>query len=213
MPESVGVVQIPAASKPAKIDTTNISVFLEKQNEAENKADVAIRLVFDDGLDKPLFFCLDSDAQKQVNLISEMNSFYNTPTSTGRRLDDDDDIKVGSYLAALSEGNWYRVRVTSVDASGVINVFFVDFGYQDCIGRSELVTRVRPLDHTFMNNEHKLAFGGLLVDKNNNNNNTHELILSQLDEAHLQSIMTSFFIDEDAKLSLKIIKKIGKLIL
>lgn len=196
--------------KTSKINKSTISVLLENSTNNESKV-LPSHLVFDDDLDKPIYFCLESDTDKQVDLMNELNSFYTNPQQTTSKkfsITRLAEIKCDSYLAALSEGNWYRVRVKSVGVDQ-IHVFFVDFGYQDYVKESEFGERLRVLDERFTQGKYKLAFGALLAD---NNRQSSLIDIKELDEKIMQDVVENFFeqVIDNREFSVKIIKKLGK---
>ena len=163
-------------------------------------------MIFLDDFEKPIFFALTSDVYKQEDLMSRLNDVYTR--SKSHQIDSFDSLTVDSYIAALSEGNWYRVRVKSVDATArSCSVFFVDYGYEDTITEAEIAERVRSLDAAFLD-EPRLVFGGLLSARDHQN----PLETGRIDTDALQAIVESFFTTGDSKelLNVKIIGEFSK---
>jgi hypothetical protein len=163
-------------------------------------------MIFLDDFEKPIFFALTSDVDKQEELMSRLNDVYTR--SKSHQIDSFDSLTVDSYIAALSEGNWYRVRVKSVDASArSCSVFFIDYGYEDTITEAEIAERVRSLDAAFFD-EPQLVFGGLLSARDHEN----PLETGRIDTDALQAIVESFFTTGDSKelLNIRIIGEFSK---
>lgn len=191
-----------------KINKSSISTCLESKN-VDEAVNLPCQLVFEDELEKPLFFCLESDMSKQEELISGLNSVYNSLEAKKKfSVERLADVRVDSFMAALSEGNWYRVRVKSIQ-NDQIHVFFVDFGYQDFIKESEFGQRLRRLDEKFTQGEYMLAFGAVLAGKDGQ---LEGIDTKQIDVEVLTSILLNFFASvEERKFNVKIVKKLGKL--
>ena len=169
-------------------------------------------MTFCDDLVKPIFFSLYSDAKRKFDLTIELGTFYSNNSSTLSV--PFDSIKIDSYLAVLSEGNWYRVRVKSVQngsstTTRSIHVYFVDFGYEDLVDASEFARRVRILNERFFAPA-QLAFGTILLDEND-----QKIDIGLLDTDTIQEVYEKFVRLADHSEPIEIfelshIKKIGK---
>lgn len=166
-------------------------------------------MTFGNDFDKPVYFSLNSDTEHKLKLTNELNTFYAATNTTSKEqhiVNFDKDLAIDAYVAALSEDNWYRVRVKSVDTSNrSIRVYFVDFGYEDVIGANEFDKRVRKLNENFLTTS-QLAFGTILIDEQG-------LKIGQLDTATLDQVCETFFKpennDEYGIYELSSIRKIG----
>ena len=205
--------EVKAVKPTPKIDESSL-------NQAVKELPITLKghMIFLDDFEKPIFFALTSDVDKQEELMSRLNDVYTR--SKSHQIASFDSLTVDSYIAALSEDNWYRVRVKSVDASArscsvffvdasarSCSVFFVDYGYEDTITEAEIAERVRSLDAAFLD-EPRLVFAGLLSARDHEN----PLETGRIDTDALQTIVESFFTTGDSKelLNIKIIGEFSK---
>lgn len=167
-------------------------------------------LVYGDSLHKPLYFTLASESSKPELMMQRLNEVYSQASLAQTHSIRLADVEVDSYVAALSEDNWYRVRVKRVEPDqSSCRVYFVDFGYEDVIGADEFAKRVRRLDEQ-LHDEPRLAFGVLLASAGDPG---LPIDVKGVDPKCIEPVLTKFFVvntnKDDEALTLNIVGSFG----
>ena len=117
---------------------------------------------FLDSCQKPFYFSTGEQVNKREVLDARMLEWYSSSNAEALNLR---HVKSGDYIAALSDGSWFRVQVKEADvSSGEWSLLYIDYGYDERgVKALEERDRFRKLDEQFFEIE-RLAFGGYLVE-------------------------------------------------
>lgn len=167
---------------------------------------VNVNYAFMDDLLKPFYFCLSDDLDMRTQMDQELNEFYskNEPEMP-------DQFNLNEYVAIYSENSWYRGQIKQIIDANSIQVFFIDYGYDELIELNEMNEhKIRKLDAKFYKYS-KFVFGTALVNPIAAKTDSYEVINFEPDDNEIlsETLQEYFSKSNDEQFDLVILSKIS----